>query len=62
VGSLDLFLAEDLDYAARLATAAVPVELHVYPGAYHGFDFVADAAVAQAFQRDSIAALKRALS
>ncbi|CAN5539684.1 alpha/beta hydrolase [soil metagenome] len=40
VGALDLFLDEDLDYARRLARAGVPVELHVIPGAYHGFGLV----------------------
>ncbi len=38
IGGLDLFLEECLAYAARLAAAAVPIELHVLPGAYHGFD------------------------
>jgi len=38
VGALDLFLGEDIDYARRLACAGVPTELHVIPGAYHGFD------------------------
>jgi acetyl esterase/lipase len=37
VGSLDLFLEEDLEYARRLTRAGVPVELHVIPGGYHGF-------------------------
>lgn len=38
VGTLDAFCDEDIDYAARLNQAGVPVELHVYPGAPHGFD------------------------
>jgi acetyl esterase/lipase len=38
VGSLDLFLEEDVDYAMRLSRAGVPVELHVYQGGVHGFD------------------------
>ncbi|MEZ4480259.1 MAG: alpha/beta hydrolase [Dehalococcoidia bacterium] len=38
VGTLDLFLDEDLEYAQRLIHSRVPVELHVYPGAPHGFD------------------------
>ncbi|MFT7648818.1 MAG: acetyl esterase/lipase [Candidatus Poriferisodalaceae bacterium] len=38
VGSLDGFCDEDIDYATRLNHAGVPVELHVYPGAPHGFD------------------------
>jgi len=38
VGALDLFYDEDIDYASRLVAAGVPTELHVYPGAPHGFD------------------------
>lgn len=38
VGSLDGFLDEDVEYAMRLTRAGVPTELHVYPGAPHGFD------------------------
>lgn len=60
VGSLDLFLEEDLEYARRLMRAGVPTELHVYPGAYHGFNMVADAQVTQAAARDELSALKRA--
>ena len=41
VGGLDIFRDEDIEYARRLAAAAVPVELHVHPGAPHGFDGVA---------------------
>ena len=36
VGTLDLFLDEDVEYARKLWQASVPVELHVYPGAFHG--------------------------
>lgn len=60
VGALDLFLEEDLEYARRLMRAGVPTELHVYPGAYHGFNLTADAQVSQAAARDELAALKRA--
>jgi acetyl esterase/lipase len=38
VGALDGFVDEDIDYAARLNRAGVETELHVYPGAPHGFD------------------------
>jgi acetyl esterase/lipase len=37
VGDLDLFVDEDIEYARRLIQAGIPTELHVYPGAYHGF-------------------------
>jgi Esterase/lipase len=60
VGALDLFLEEDLEYTRRLMRAGVPTELHVYPGAYHGFRMVADAQVTQTAERDLLAALKRA--
>ncbi len=61
VGALDLFLEENLEYARRLTRAGVPVELHVYPGAYHGFQLAPGAAVTEAANRDSVAALRRAL-
>jgi len=60
-GALDLFLEEDLEYARRLIREGVPVEFHIYPGGFHGFNIAPGAAVAQAAQRDSLAALKRAL-
>jgi acetyl esterase/lipase len=37
VGALDLFLEEDMEYARRLIRAGVPTELHIIPGAFHGF-------------------------
>ena len=41
VGAIDLFVDEDVAYAARLVKAGVPTQLLVTPGAYHGFDFIA---------------------
>ena len=38
VGDLDLFVDEDIQYARRLVEQGVPTELHVVPGAFHGFD------------------------
>lgn len=60
-GGLDLFLEEDLDYARRLMRAGVPVELHVYPGGFHGFDFDPAADVSARARRDSLDALLRFL-
>ena len=61
-GALDLFVDEDIDYARRLGRAGVPVELHVYAGAFHGFDLVPSAPVAATARRDSLNALRRALT
>jgi acetyl esterase/lipase len=61
VGELDLFLDEDIEYAQRLLQAGVPTELHVYPGAFHGFEGAAPSSgVAQRFVRDRSDALLRA--
>jgi acetyl esterase/lipase len=47
VGTLDLFLDEDLEYAQRLIRAGVAVEMNIWPGAYHGFNSDPNARVAQ---------------
>jgi acetyl esterase/lipase len=62
VGTLDLFIDENIEYAQRLIQAAVPTELHVYPGAFHGFDlFAPSARVSKQFKADRDNALRRAL-
>lgn len=61
VGTLDLFVEEDIEYARRLVRAGVPVELHVYPGAYHGFQLAGAARVTLQANRDSLEALRRAM-
>ena len=60
-GALDLFLEENLDYARRLIRAGVATEMHIYPGAPHGFMMLEAARVSKAFARDSMTALKRGL-
>jgi len=61
-GALDLFVDENIEYAQRLIQAGVPTELHVYPGAFHGFDlFAPSAAVSKQFKADRDNALRRAL-
>ncbi len=62
VAALDLLMNEEVDYAMRLVEAGIPVELHLYPGSYHGFSSACPRAqVSVAAERDSRNALKRAL-
>ncbi len=62
LGSLDLFLEEDLDYARRLTRAGVPVELHVYPGAVHAFQLNPTARLTIEAECHSRAALRLAMA
>jgi acetyl esterase/lipase len=62
VGDLDLFVNENIEYARRLIQAGIPTELHVYPGAYHGFNGMAmEAAVSQQCNAACTMALEKAL-
>lgn len=50
VGELDVFRDEDVRFATRLVEHGVPVELHLYPGAYHAWDlFAPESALTAAF-------------
>ena len=62
VGTLDLFLDEDIAYARALLAAGVPTELHVYPGAFHGSPgTVPNSALSQRWRADELASIRRAL-
>jgi acetyl esterase len=52
---------EGILYGLRLLQAGVSVELHQFPGTYHGSGMVATAAVTQRAQRESTVVLRRAL-
>jgi triacylglycerol lipase len=60
-GALDLFVDEDLDYARRLVASGVSTELHVYPGAIHGFDMIPGTSLAEQASADLHRALRRLL-
>lgn len=62
IGAIDLFIDEDLRFAQALIGAGVVTELHVYPGAYHGFPLITGAGVAARLERDASEALSRALA
>lgn len=59
VGAVDGFRDEDVDYATRLAQAGVATELHVYPGAPHGFSRFPDVAVSRQAAADVLRWLAR---
>jgi acetyl esterase/lipase len=60
VGTLDLFVEEDMEYARRLVVAGVPVEMQLVPGAYHGFDHNPSASISMRFNLAKLDALRRA--
>jgi acetyl esterase/lipase len=63
VGSIDLFVEEDLDYARRLVESGIMTEVHVAPGAFHGFDVMApDTEIARRFLDSRIEALRHGLA
>ncbi|HZQ37268.1 MAG TPA: alpha/beta hydrolase [Dehalococcoidia bacterium] len=62
VGTLDLMRDENIAYAQRLMQAGIATELHVYPGAFHGFyTFVPEAPISRRATDEMVDALGRAL-
>lgn len=62
VGTLDLFIEEDLEYARRLEEAGVPCEVCEVQGAFHGFDSVVPkAGISRKFRAAQVDALAAAL-
>ena len=63
VGSIDLFVDEDVTYAKRLIDEGIETGLHVVPGAFHGFDGAApETSVAKQFTAAKLNALRRAFA
>ena len=62
VMELDPLRDEGIAYATRMLQAGVSVELHAYPGTFHGSALVVDAAVSKRMAEDMLGALRRGLS
>lgn len=61
VGSIDLFVDEDVEYARRLIDAGVAVTLDVVPGGFHGFSLF-PSSIGRRFNAAVIDALRDGLS
>lgn len=63
IGTLDVFRDETIAYVSKLAQAQVPVEFHLYPGCFHGFDIVVpEAKVSQEADALMFGAIKKAFA
>jgi len=63
VGELDMFRDEDIEFAKRLGEAHVPVEFHLWPGAYHASEvFAPEAALSVRIWDTRIAGISRLIA
>ena len=63
MGQLDPFRDETIEYVTRLAQAGVPVEFHLYPGCFHGFDSIfSPAKISKQANSEYISALAKNLN
>jgi acetyl esterase/lipase len=62
VGTVDMFVDENREYASRLQDACVNTQLEIFDGGFHGFEFfVPEAAISQRALATHHQALKQAL-
>jgi acetyl esterase/lipase len=63
VGSAEILRAEAMEFAGRIWAAGGAAELHVWPGAYHGFDVIArDSQISKAAAAARLGWLQRLLA
>jgi acetyl esterase/lipase len=59
---LDPLRDEGIEYAKRLMEAGVSVELHSYPGTFHGSGLATHAAVSKRAAKEMVDVIARALN
>ncbi len=62
IAQVDLFRDEALEFVGRLSRAGVPVEAHLWAGAFHGFDGLADTPLARRAVTARLTWLRRMLA
>ncbi|MEU7814561.1 alpha/beta hydrolase [Pseudonocardia sp. NPDC049154] len=61
VMAFDPLRDEGIAYALALQTAGVPVELHLFPGTFHGSSLIEDATISKREAAERVAVLRQAL-